>query len=537
MKYTYTPLLTLLLAGAVLTGCKKSQEIFEDPYAGGVPALGIIVDPQSVASPASGNAGTVVTINAKGLVKYWDEKRLKFLFNGEEATIKNVTDSKIEVEVPATASTGVTSFVVDGQLVFGPDFSVLGKVTKDPTFRAINGANGYVTKIKEVANGNLIFLGNFDNFDNKGNVRRINKIARTTKDGVFDRTFQIGNGATGQLNDMAIIGSQFFPVGGFGGFAQRGGISNITRIANNGVIDTMKVITYEKRERFVPTFNGGTDGGIDNAYARDGKVIISGNFRYYVSRRYDQPTRDYKDSTILDSIEMRQLARLNPTDGTLDKTWRFDPNAVGYKGELGKGLPGANGPIRTIMHDDGKILVFGRFTTFDNTNVGSIVRLNADGSIDQTFNPGGAGADQDILSVSYNATLNKYLIVGAFRNYNGAAAPFMAMLNYNGTLDQSFQVKNITGGLPEYAKILSDGLIVIGGSFKSYGGTIRNGFMILDQTGSLAAGYNNIGNVLGGVSDVLETTSAEGKRALLIVGGFFTFDNVPTNRIVRVTLD
>ncbi|WP_285008906.1 DUF5008 domain-containing protein [Pedobacter faecalis] len=535
MKYTYTRFFTLLLAAAVVTGCKKSQEIFEDPYAGGVPALGIVVDPQSVASPASGNAGTVVTINAKGLLPH--KEKLKFLFNGEEAEVRTVTDSKIEVLVPANASTGVTSFVVDGQLVFGPDFTVLGKVTKDPTFRAINGANDYVTNIKEVANGNLIFLGRFTNFDNKGNVRAINRIARTSKDGVYDRTFQVGNGATGQLNDMAIIGSQYFPVGGFGGFAQRGGISNITRIANNGVIDTVKIITYEKRERFVSPFNGGTDSSIDNVYARDGKLIVTGNFRYYVSRRYDQPTRDYKDSTILDSIEMRQLAKLNPTDGSLDKTWRFDPNAVGYKGQLGKGLPGANGPIRTIMHDDGKILVFGRFTSFDNTTVGSILRLNADGSIDQTFNPGGAGADQEVYSVSYSATLNKYIIVGSFRTYNGAAAPFMARLNFDGTLDQTFQAKVITGGIPSYVKVLSDGLIVVGGDFKNYGGTIRNGFMILDQTGALAVGYNNIGNVLGGVSKVVETTSAEGKRALLIAGGFYTFDNVPTNRIVRVTLD
>src|SRR5690606_23353445 len=132
---------------------------------------------------------------------------------------------------------------------------------------------------------------------------------------------------------------------------------------------------------------------------------------------YDQPNeRETRDTTILDSIEIRHIARLN-LDGTLDKSFRFNGNTA---------FSGANGNMATLMHESGplqgKMLVFGQFTRFDGQAAGYITRLNPDGTIDNTFNPGGVGANYYISNVTYNEQTNKYLAVGQFVTYNGRPA-------------------------------------------------------------------------------------------------------------------
>ena len=120
-----------------------------------------------------------------------------------------------------------------------------------------------------------------------------------------------------------------------------------------------------------------------------------------------------RDSVILDSTEIRSVALLN-LDGTLDSTFRF---------EGGKALSGANGSTAGVYHESGalkgKLLVYGGFTTFDGQPRGYIARLNADGRLDNTFNPDGQGASYMIYSVTYNRMTNQYLVTGDFKTFNG----------------------------------------------------------------------------------------------------------------------
>ena len=534
MKFKYISVLVVLVA-ILISSCKEKESVFEDPYKGGVAPLGISINPQQLPVPASGMAGTTVTITAKGLMPH--KVKLNFLFNGEKAEIVEITESGIKVKVPARASSGITSFVVDGQLVFGPQFTVTGLVNLDPTFKVVSGTNGIIMKAIEVTGGNFFFLGDFTNYDNKGIVKPIRRIVRTFPDGTLDRSLQSGDGSNGILNGMAILNNQYYIAGGFSGYAQRGdGINNITRISSAGVIDTTFADTYLKRLKFTTTFNGGTDGPINSVYAYQNKIIATGDFRYYLSRRYNQPSSSLRDSTIIDSVDVRQLVRFN-TDGSLDKTWRFDANALGYKGIRGKSLPGGNGRLSSLMHTDGKLLAYGQFVKFDDASKGYIVRLNADGTIDQSFNASGVGADNYIFHVSYNETTNKYIATGIFKTFNGKSAVNIVLLNYDGSVDESFVPKPFAGGRPSFAKQLSDGLIVVGGDFKAYDGVNKQGFLILNAKGELAPGYNTTGNLLGAIIDVNETKSADNKRALLIIGNFFVFDNKPVSNIVRVTLE
>ncbi len=537
MKFKYTSLV-VVFAGLLLGGCKDKSQTFENPYLGGKSPLGIVTNAQQIPVPATGEVGTLVTIAATGLKPL--EKDLIFLFNGEKAEVVSVTEAGITVKVPDRASSGVTSFKVNGQLVFGPIFTVTGKVKVDPTWKSTTGADNTVVKAYRLPDNNIMLMGDFTNYDNKGIVKPINRITRVLKDGTWDRTLQSGAGANGTVNDMVILNGKYYIAGDFGGYAQRGGdISKITQINSTGVIDTIGVDTYLHKTKYVSPFNGGVDRVIRSLYTFNGKLIATGDFNYYLSRRYDQPSYKYKDSTVIDSVDVRQLVRFN-SDGTLDKTWRFLPNAPGYKGILGKSLPGGTGRLLSLMHTDGKLLCYGEFPKFDDASVGRIIRLNADGTIDPTFNPGGAGADDNISSVSYNATTNKYVVVGRFKSFNGVASLNMVQLNYDGSVDVAFKPKAFIGGQPYFVKQLADGLSVVTGDFKTYDGVQRNGFLIVNKLGELAPGYNTVGNVLGStqkINDILEMTSEDGKRALLLMGNFYMFDSKPYNNIIRVTIE
>uniref|UniRef100_UPI001C4A760B delta-60 repeat domain-containing protein n=1 Tax=Mucilaginibacter sp. dw_454 TaxID=2720079 RepID=UPI001C4A760B len=262
-------------------------------------------------------------------------------------------------------------------------------------------------------------------------------------------------------------------------------------------------------------------------------MIVTGDFTFYTSRVYNQNTYDFKDSTIIDSTICNRIARIKD-NGYLDSTWRFDKNAPGYKNTKGASLPGPNGPIQSLQDEKGNILLYGQYTSFDGAPVNSIVRIDpTSGLTDPSFKSG--GTTQRIERVSYNATLKKYLVVGDFLTFDGKATPYMVRLNYDGSVDNTFTSKVFDGGVPNFVKLLNDGLAVVGGTFRSYDGVIRNGFAVIDATGALADGYNSIGNVNGSIYNVYETTSADNKRALLIMGSFSLFDNVPKNNIVRVT--
>lgn len=531
-------LMALLAFGFLLAGCTKTEDLFDEPYGPGKEALALEIDRFRPPVPASGLPGATVSIFGSGFLQFKDQ--LVFRFNGEQAEIVEVTDTEIKVIVPDYASTGTTSISVDDIVVFGPQFSVTGFVRLDPTFVPLQGANNSILDYMPLADGKAIMVGYFTNYDNRGIIRPINRIVRTFPDGSYDASLRSGWGANGGLNTVTQIGDKLFIGGGFSGYDQRTeNISNLTMLNLNGTIDTMGVSTWRRPDqldtiKYFATFNGGFNAAVDHLYPQGDKLLATGNFRYYVSRQYDKPNRlEVRDTVILDSTEIRQLARLN-LDGSIDRSYRF--NAEGTQG-----LTGANGNIRTYLHTEGdlagKLVVFGSFTRFDDQPANYIIRLNADGTIDPTFNPGGAGADYNVDAVSYNQTTGKYTLLGPFRQYNGQTAQYLVQLNADGTFFTGFVPQAFVGGLPKFAKQLDDGLVVVSGDFRTYGGVARNGFMILDDTGKLAPGYNATGLFRGSLNDVVETRSADNRRALLLIGGFDRFNGEQVSNLARITLE
>lgn len=93
--------------------------------------------------------------------------------------------------------------------------------------------------------------------------------------------------------------------------------------------------------------------------------------------------------------------------------------------------------VQTIeLQPDGKILIAGKFQTTGAFQRFDIIRLNPDNSLDTSFDTG-SGVDGAIRNVKVQID-GKVLIGGDFQHVNGVLRPVVARLNANGSLDDSF---------------------------------------------------------------------------------------------------
>jgi uncharacterized delta-60 repeat protein len=129
-----------------------------------------------------------------------------------------------------------------------------------------------------------------------------------------------------------------------------------------------------------------------------------------------------------------------------------------------------NGGVRDFeIQSDGKILVGGGFSKIGGTNRNGIARLNANGTLDITFDPG-TGADGDVLAVALQPN-GQILIGGAFTHFNGVARNRIARINPDGRIDSSFNPA--TDGLVSSLLLQPDGKILLAGDFLTVNGLLR----------------------------------------------------------------
>jgi hypothetical protein len=135
------------------------------------------------------------------------------------------------------------------------------------------------------------------------------------------------------------------------------------------------------------------------------------------------------------------------------------------------------------MQSDGKFIVGGGATTYKDISYSKIIRLDTDGSIDETFVIGGG-----FNSSVYGGVLlddNKILLIGNFTAYNGDTYSRILQLNSNGSVDSSFDLgAGFTTSTPWTIAKQTDGKYVIGGFFTYYNGVSYNRIVRLNTDGS-----------------------------------------------------
>jgi Domain of unknown function (DUF5122) beta-propeller len=279
--------------------------------------------------------------------------------------------------------------------------------------------------------------------------------------------------------------------------------------------------TYKNGDT-VTAFNAGVDGIVRKTFVFNEQVYIIGNFNNY--KRMYLPNSSY-DEKVYDLTRMRQMVRVN-MDGTMDSTFHYNKSTR-------QSAAAANGVILdAMMQTDGKLILVGTFTTFNGLQANHIVRLNLDGSVDNSFNVG-SGANSDIISIRYNATTNKIVVGGSFTSFNGKAISGINLLNADGSNVTTFNSLPITGGITNFVGQLNNGKIIVSGSFNKYGDYLRQGFMVLEANGQLAVGYNNTGGFQGFIYDMVETSTSSGAQVIL-VGLILRFNGTFPNNLLRL---
>jgi uncharacterized delta-60 repeat protein len=411
---------------------------------------------------------------------------------------------------PGTApSTNVHSVVVqtDGKVLVGGGFSILWGPTDrkaltrlnanggvDSTFNADTRVNGSIDQLCVQPDGKVLVAGSFTfiNGTNRSGIARLNA------DGSLDGTFNPGSGAGGvdpayapynlvddvtvQPDGKVIMAGAFTTMNGTGR-------SYVARLEANGSLDNT----------FDPVWNPtwGPNGPVKAiALQPDGKLLVAGGVIGGLLRR--------------------------STNGSVDSM--FTPWATG-------------GYVLCLaVQPDGKILIGGYFTAVNGTNRNGIARLNTDGSLDGTFDPGSGVINESVYCIALQ-TDGKVLLGGSFNFVSGGNLRRIARLNPNGSLDSTFNPG--TGANDHIFSVATqpDGKILLAGMFSTINGITRNRIARLNADGSLDTTFDPVTGPTSGNYNRVHSVVVQSDGKILAGGDFTVFNGITRSYAVRLLGD
>jgi uncharacterized delta-60 repeat protein len=349
-----------------------------------------------------------------------------------------------------------------------------------------SGLDSDVFAIAVQGDGRIIVGGSFTKV---GRTSR-SGIARLHSDGSLDTSFDPGTGLNGMVESLVLLPDGRLVLAGrftmVNGQEQR----YVARLLNDGKLDAT----------FRPVLN---DIAVAIAYGGENSVLIGGAF------------------TTLDALNRRYIARIR-SDGTADHD--FNP-----------GL-GPDKSVHSIARQaDGRLILAGQFTAVQNVPRMRIARLLVDGSLDTAFDPG-AGPNHVVTTTSLQAD-GRVLLGGWFTNVAGATRTFLARLNADGSLDQSFTpgIALAWGGVMSIQADPAGGVIV-GGEFEKIDGLSRVGIARLLENGALDVNFNPGSGVANsdGWSPLVRSVMLQADGKVLIGGRFTSVNGTKLNRLARL---
>ncbi|WP_345235191.1 T9SS type A sorting domain-containing protein [Hymenobacter saemangeumensis] len=238
----------------------------------------------------------------------------------------------------------------------------------------------------------------------------------------------------------------------------------------------------------------------------DGKVLVAGGF-------------DFVNGALAGKLQ-----RLN-ANGSTDAA--FNPGGTGANGYI----------TEVLLQPDGKILVAGSFTTFNSQPKALLVRLNANGSLDPSFAFNPAPGDFRSLNALAVQADGKILVAGGL-TFTGRLSGGLVRLNADGTPDASFNPgSGITSGTARAVLVQADGKILLGGTFTSFNGQAAGNLVRLTAAGSIDASFNISTSATPGADGTVNALAQQPDGKLLIGGSFASFDGQVSRNLTRRLLN
>lgn len=207
------------------------------------------------------------------------------------------------------------------------------------------------------------------------------------------------------------------------------------------------------------------------------------------------------------------LARIN-AEGTLDTSFA-----------VGTGFSSA--PYGMALAPGGQLLVIGGFNTYNGVTVNGLVRLNSDGSRDTGLAALAANPFLANLALVTPAPGGKIYVGGNFTSISAPTATVrnrLARLNADGTLDPSFDPAGGPNGEVRVINVLDDGRLLIGGFFGFVDGVARAGVARLSSAGVLDRTF---GNTTANNSTTINALTVQPDGKILQRGNFLGLSIAP----------
>lgn len=337
---------------------------------------------------------------------------------------------------PAVTSI-LNSFVVDaiGRIIFLAQTTsgirlvrLLPTGALDETFDPDLGVYSQIHAVAVQADGKVLMAGTFSRMNGIAK----NTFARVHVDGSLDPSLDPGTGFS-QSPEKIVLQADG-KILAIGPFTTYDGVSvpGLVRINTNGSIDTSFAVSVTPRPMGITV-------------QPDGMIVIVGSF------------------SNVNGTPRTGAARLNPTDGSVDTT--FNP------------VIGSPFLEAVFAQADGKILIGGLFSGVNGFNRSNFVRLNGDGTLDQTLTATGLGR---ITGISRQAD-GKYVLIQMSNS--------IVRRNGDGTPDSSFTPPTFNTSSAEVAVhsvlLQPDGSILVGGRFDTVGQAIRRNLVRLAPGGTV----------------------------------------------------
>ncbi|QLC67036.1 delta-60 repeat domain-containing protein [Flavobacterium sp. LPB0248] len=410
----------------------------------------------------------------------------------------------------------------------------------DFTFNCGDGFNDDVNAIALQSDGKIVLGGNFTSFNNTV----ANRLVRLNVDGTKDESFQTGSGFSKEgvqilkidLNGDLMVG------GSFTGLYNSNDVNRLVFLNPDGTVKSnfdigsgpasASVLCLEFDEEgswFVGgsfyVFNGLNQGRlakINNEGEHDIGYLSSGiGFENSVLSLLPLPNQKTMVGGNFNKFNGVPVSRITCLleDGSLDPSF----NA---------GKSGANNLVKTIvLQTDGKVIIGGNFTKYNDINSNRIVRILSNGEIDNSFNSGD-GFNSQVYALAIQND-QKIIVAGAFTKYNGTSLNRIVRLLPDGSKDTSFNIGLGADGTIEAIVIQSDGKILLGGHFKTFNTQSFSGLVRLNSDGSIDSSFN----IQNGFDKYVYALALQSNNKIIVGGTFLTFNGIPEKRIVRLNSD
>lgn len=456
----------------------------------------IAQDSQTPAAPAVTDPVSAVTVNAAA-----------YRIEGTAEAASLVT---VYVDANNNNQVDAGEAVAGQQQLTGTGFDGDGIVTT-----AIGASYDYGNSVAVQADGKILLAGEFHNGSNYDFA-----LVRYNADGSLDTSFGIDGRVTSAIGAASDYGRSV-AVQADGKILLAGDSDNGTNrdfaLARYNVDGTLD-ITFDGDGKLTTAIGSSNDYGYSVAVQADGKILLGG---------YSHNGSNWDFA----------LARYN-ADGTLDADFDGDgklTTAIGAGNDRGQSL---------ALQADGKILLGGASWNGSDWDF-ALVRYNADGSLDGTFDDDGklttgiTGSTEYVGSVAVQAD-GKILL-------GGSSGGDFALVRYNadGSLDASFdgdgKVTTAIGAANDAGNsvaVQADGKIVVGGH--SWTGS-KFDFAVVryNSDGSLDASFDGDGKVttmIGDSEDLGQSVAVQADGKVLL-GGYSHDAGDPDFALVRYNAD